>query len=117
VLKQIGAGLRRDPDFQASMLDDFALWGVDKVDGGAAAMLGQMKCLDTGRWGVQWEFNRRIKMRFQDMRIRIAASAHTIFLARRRSGRRSPHPLPVAAEHNSSAETESPPPSALGNTQ
>ena len=119
VLKEIGAGLREDPAFRDSILDDFALWGVDKVDGATATVLGQMKCRDSGRWGVQREYNRRIKKRFQELGIQIAVPAQNIILTRPQK-REEPAPKRGAGrgvEESSAAETRSPPPAALGNTE
>jgi small-conductance mechanosensitive channel len=50
-----------------------ALWGVDKIDAGMVTILGQIECTDAGRWAVQREFNRRMKKRFQELDIEIAA--------------------------------------------
>lgn len=71
VLKEIGAELRQDPAFKDGILDDFALWGVDKVEGATFTVVGQIKCTDTARWGVQREFNKRIKRRFAELGITI----------------------------------------------
>ena len=49
------------------MLSDLQLWGVDKVDGAAVTIAGQVVCTDSGRWTVQREFNRRMKKRFQEL--------------------------------------------------
>ncbi|MCO6416549.1 mechanosensitive ion channel [Siccirubricoccus sp. KC 17139] len=119
VLKEIGAELREDPSFRDQILDDFALWGVDKVDGATATVLGQMRCRDTGRWGVQREFNRRIKKRFQRLGIEIAVPAQAVILSRAaRQATEAPdarHDTSAAAA--SGAERHSPPPTALGNAQ
>jgi small-conductance mechanosensitive channel len=119
VLKEIGAEIRADPAFRDQVLDDFALWGVDKVDGATATVLGQMRCKDTGRWGVQREFNRRIKRRFQDAGIQIAVPTQTIMLARapgHKAGTQDSYHQ-AAAGDSTGAEKQSPPPAALGNTQ
>jgi small-conductance mechanosensitive channel len=71
VLAEIVAGMRADPDYGGKMLSDLQLWGVDKVDGAEATILGQVVCTDSGRWSVQREFNRRMKKRFQDLGIRL----------------------------------------------
>jgi small-conductance mechanosensitive channel len=71
LLKDIVAGMRQEPDFAARMLGDLNLWGVDKVDGAGVTIAGQVVCTDAGRWPVQREFNRRMKMRFQQEGIRI----------------------------------------------
>jgi moderate conductance mechanosensitive channel len=70
-LKAIVADMRTDPDLSSKMLSDFQLWGVDKVDGAAVTIAGQVVCTDSGRWPVQREFNRRMKRRFQELGIRI----------------------------------------------
>jgi moderate conductance mechanosensitive channel len=73
VLKEIAAELRQDPEFRSLIRGDLALWGVDKIDAGVVTILGQIECTDAGRWSVQREFNRRMKKRFQEVGIEIAA--------------------------------------------
>ena len=70
-LKGIAAQMREQPDFAAVMLSDLQLWGVEKVDGSAVTIDGQIVCTDAGRWAVQREFNRRMKKRFQELGIEI----------------------------------------------
>ena len=77
-MRAIITGMRTDPDLAAKMLSDFQLWGVDKVDGSAATVVGQVVCTDAGRWAVQREFNRRMKRRFQELGIRIFNPVQTI---------------------------------------
>jgi len=60
-LKAIVADMRADGVLSAMMLSDLQLWGVDKVDGAAVTIAGQVVCTDSGRWAVQREFNRRMK--------------------------------------------------------
>jgi len=75
VLKQIAAEMRREPRFKSLMRSDFDLWGVDKVDGATVTIVGQIECTDSGRWPVQREFNRRMKIRFQKLGVDIAHPA------------------------------------------
>ena len=81
-LTAIVAGMRSDPGLSAQMLSDFQLWGVDKVDGAAVTIAGQVVCTDSGRWPVQREFNRRMKQRFQELGIRIFNPVQTITLSK-----------------------------------
>jgi small-conductance mechanosensitive channel len=119
VLKEIAAGMREDPAFRNQILDDLALWGVDKVDGATATVLGQLRCKDTARWGVQREFNRRMKKRFQELGIEIAVPVQAVILSQAgRQAADTPEPRHMAlAAAGSGAERHSPPPAALGNTQ
>ena len=67
VLRQIAAEMRREPGFKQLMRGDLDLWGVDKVDGATVTVVGQIECTDSGRWPVQREFNRRMKIQFQQL--------------------------------------------------
>ncbi|MBP0446179.1 mechanosensitive ion channel [Roseomonas sp. SSH11] len=124
VLKEIGAEMQEDPAFKDQILNDFALWGVDKVDGATFTVLGQMPCKDTGRWGVQREFNRRIKQRFEELGIAIAVPAQSVILSRfarnateaEAAGVTRQEKRPDPEGSDGTAQTHSPPPAALGNT-
>jgi moderate conductance mechanosensitive channel len=69
------------------------LWGVDKVDGSMASIVGQIRCTDSGRWPVQREFNRRMKRRFQECGVEIAPVGQMIVM-------QVPAPLPAETAAN-----------------
>ncbi len=70
IMADIVAEMRTEPDYEAKILQDFQLFGVDKIDAGGVTVTGQVACTDSGRWSVQREINRRIKLRFQGAGIR-----------------------------------------------
>src|SRR5439155_16114505 len=80
ILKDIVAEMRREPEYRHEIRGDLELWGVDKVDGSMASIVGQIRCTDNGRWPVQREFNRRMKRRFQEAGIEIASASQTILM-------------------------------------
>jgi small-conductance mechanosensitive channel len=80
ILKDIVAEMRREPEYRNAIRGDLELWGVDKVDGSMASIVGQIRCTDSGRWPVQREFNRRMKRRFQEFGIEIASAGQTILM-------------------------------------
>jgi small-conductance mechanosensitive channel len=80
ILKDIVAEMRREPEYRPAIRGDLELWGVDKVDGSMASIVGQIRCTDSGRWPVQREFNRRMKRRFQECGIEIASAGQTILM-------------------------------------
>ncbi|MBB4369589.1 small-conductance mechanosensitive channel [Bradyrhizobium sp. cir1] len=80
ILKDIVDEMRREADFRALIRGDLELWGVDKVDGAMVSIVGQIRCTEAGRWPVQREFNRRMKLRFQQNGIEVASSAQTILM-------------------------------------
>jgi small-conductance mechanosensitive channel len=79
-LKDIGQSLREDGNFKEQILNDLEIWGVDSVDGSMVTVLGQMRCTDKGRWGVQREINRRILERFRELGIEIANPRASLLL-------------------------------------
>ena len=82
-LKDIVATMREEQDFTAKMLSDLQLWGVDKLDGASATITGQVVCTDSGRWSVQREFNRRMKLRFDELGIELYNPMQQIVAVRR----------------------------------
>jgi moderate conductance mechanosensitive channel len=80
VLKDIVTEMRKEPEYRMSIRGDLELWGVDKVDGSMATIVGQIRCTDSGRWPVQREFNRRMKRHFQECGIEIASAGQTILM-------------------------------------
>ena len=80
ILKDIVDEMRREPEFRALIRGDLDLWGVDKVDGAMVSIVGQIRCTEAGRWPVQREFNRRMKLRFQQHGIEVASPVETILM-------------------------------------
>jgi moderate conductance mechanosensitive channel len=89
ILKDIVSEMRREGEFRQAIRGDLELWGVDKVDGQMASIVGQIRCTDSGRWPVQREFNRRMKRRFQECGIEMAHPGQTVLM---------PMPAPADAE-------------------
>ncbi len=97
ILKDIVAEMRREPEYRHAIRGDLELWGIDKVDGSMASIVGQIRCTDGGRWPVQREFNRRLKRRFQESGIEIVPSSQ-VFLMQ--------VPAPALASDEASAEAQ-----------
>jgi small-conductance mechanosensitive channel len=116
-LKEIATEMRADPAFGSGMLSELQYWGVDKVTTQAVTLVGQIVCTDLARYGVQREFNRRMKKRFEQLRIRLAEPSQIVRLV--------PVPEPAPRQHvtrhrraareksPNSEGTESPPSSPL----
>lgn len=80
ILKDIVEEMRREPEFRSLIRGDLDLWGIDKVDGAMVSIVGQIRCTEAGRWPVQREFNRRMKLRFQQHGIEVASPVQTILM-------------------------------------
>ena len=55
------------------MVDDFALNGVDSIGEYAVAISGTIKCTVDGRWPVQREFYRRLRIVLHTERVSLPA--------------------------------------------
>src|SRR6202000_2230194 len=80
ILKDIVTEMRKESEYRQAIRGDLELWGVDKVDGSMASIVGQIRCTDSGRWPGQRGFKRRIKRRFQECGMQIASAAQTILM-------------------------------------
>lgn len=78
LLKDIVTDMRGEADYRGLIRGDLELWGVDKIDGAAASLVGQIRCTDSGRWAVQREFNRRVKRAFQEQGVEIAVPGQIV---------------------------------------
>jgi small-conductance mechanosensitive channel len=108
VLKAVVAEMREDPAFKPMILGDLQYWGVDKVDGSSIVLVGQIVCTDSGRWGVQREFNRRYRKRFRELGIEIPNPTQTLLL-RHGTAARPAAPQPSDAGESAATVAASPP--------
>ncbi|HEY1944919.1 MAG TPA: mechanosensitive ion channel domain-containing protein [Roseiarcus sp.] len=104
-LRQIAVEMRHEDKFKTAMLTDLQFWGVDKVDGVSATLVGQIVCTDTGRWEVQREFNRRMKQRFQQLGIAISPPNTSVMMQTAARPTASP---PAASEDDSGPSLDRP---------
>ena len=73
ILHEVGAGLRADAAFADFAIADFALNGVDSIGDYSVAISGTMKCTVGGRWPIQREFYRRLRIALQDAKVALPA--------------------------------------------
>jgi small-conductance mechanosensitive channel len=115
VLKAVALGMRAEPAYKDGMLSDLQFWGVDKVGSQAVTLVGQIACTDTARYGVQREYNRRMRIAFAEAGIRLAMPMQAVSMVRDEEL----HPFETEASgrighEESGTVTDSPPTAALG---
>jgi small-conductance mechanosensitive channel len=71
VLKGIVREMRAEPAWKQIILEDLEVWGLDQFADSAIIIKCRIKCIPLGRWSVTREFNRRMKMRFDEHGIEI----------------------------------------------
>ena len=110
--------MRAMPDYKDGMLSDLQYWGVDKVTSQAVTLVGQIACTDKARYGVQREYNRRMKIAFAEAGIRLAVPSQAVTVVRG-SGEEAGRMTAIAQHDEDGSETvaDSPPTAALGHAQ
>ncbi|WP_207460428.1 mechanosensitive ion channel domain-containing protein [Azospirillum sp. SYSU D00513] len=71
VLTQLGAELQADPLFAPDILAPLEIMGVDQLAESGIVIMARFKTRPIKQWGVQREFNRRMKQRFEELGIEI----------------------------------------------
>lgn len=80
VIKEIGAGMQRDKPFARYILEPVEVVGVDKFADSAIIIVARVKTLPAKQWDVGREFNRRLKIRFDELGIEIPFPQHTVHM-------------------------------------
>ncbi|WP_158075958.1 mechanosensitive ion channel family protein [Bombella intestini] len=65
ILVEIGKEMRHEAPYKDLILADFDLWGVSAIGESSVSVKGVYPTTNAGRWTVEWEFNRRMKKRFE----------------------------------------------------
>jgi small-conductance mechanosensitive channel len=78
VLRDVGAEMQADPDWQSMVLDKLDVLGVEKLGDTAWTLRVRMKTQPGSRWAVARELNRRIKVRFDQLAIESPFTSHRV---------------------------------------
>jgi small conductance mechanosensitive channel len=71
VIKEVGAGLRKDGHFGPLIMSDLEMLGVDDFSDSAVVIKFRIKTLPIRQWDVSREFRRRLKNSFDELGIEI----------------------------------------------
>jgi small-conductance mechanosensitive channel len=87
VLQGIDEELRRDPNFKNDILAPLEVLGVDSFGDNAVVIKARTKTKPIQQWRVGREFNRRIKMKFDELNIEIPFPHRTIYFGKDKTGK------------------------------
>ncbi|MCC2662811.1 MAG: mechanosensitive ion channel [Geminicoccaceae bacterium] len=90
VLREIGAGMNRDPNFRRLILEPLEVAGVDRFADSAVIIRARLKTRPLKQWDVSREFNRRLKNRFDELGIEIPFPHQTVYFGVDKEGRAPP---------------------------
>jgi len=71
IMKRVGARLKSDPDFADKILEPIEVVGVDTLAESGVVLKARIKTLPLQQWAVGREYNRRIKMAFDEAGVEI----------------------------------------------
>lgn len=80
VIKEVGAALQADPEFGPAILEPLEIFGVDKFGDSAVVIKGRIKTKPILQWSTGREFNRRIKLAFDERGIEIPFPHRTLYV-------------------------------------
>lgn len=90
VIKALAIEFRAEPEWNARILDDLEMWGVDQLADSAVVLRFRIKTLPAQQWSVKREFSKRIKQRFDELGIEIPFPHRTIYFGADKQGRAPP---------------------------
>ncbi len=80
VMKDVGEDLRRDPVFQAKILDPIEIFGVDQFGTSEVVVKARIKTQPSQQWSVGREYRRRLKKAFDAQGIEIPFPHRTLYM-------------------------------------
>lgn len=72
IMKRVGARLKSDPDFADKILEPIEVVGVDTLADSGVMLKARIKTVPMQQWSVGREYNRRIKLAFDEAGVEIA---------------------------------------------
>jgi len=79
VVREVGEALKNDEAFSPKILEPIEIFGLDKFGDSALIVKARIKTLPIEQWGVGREFNKRLKMAFDEKGIEIPFPHRTIY--------------------------------------
>ena len=106
ILREIGKELQADPSFGSLILSPIEVLGVDRFADSAVMIKAQFKTLPLKNANIAREFNRRLKMRFDERGIEMPFPHRTVFFGQGKDGEAPPIRI---AEAGTGGEEKRPP--------
>lgn len=78
-VKEVGHKLQADPDFSGKIIEPIEIFGLDKFGESDVVIKARIKTLTLEQWAVGREFNKRLKIAFDEQGIDIPFPHRTIY--------------------------------------
>lgn len=94
-LKKVGEDLRSDPAWNGDILEPLEVLGLDRFESSAVIVRARITTRPGRQWAVAREFNRRLKIVFEQEGISIPFPHLTMFVGQDKSGKSAPLPIRI----------------------
>lgn len=101
VIKQVDEELRNDMAFKFDILEPIEILGLDKFADSAVIIKARTKTKPIRQWAVGREFNRRLKMKFDELNIEIPFPHTTLYMGQDKDGTAPPMHLVMHKQEDS----------------
>lgn len=98
VLKGIDEEIRRDAEFKTDILEPLEVAGLDSFDDSSITIKARIKTKPSKQARVGREFNRRIKLKFDELNIELPFPTRTIYFGKDKSGQSPALNIEMAAD-------------------
>jgi small conductance mechanosensitive channel len=103
VLLDLGQELLQDSDFGSKILEPLEMMGVDAFTDSAVVIRARIKTVACKQWLVGREFNRRMKIRFDELGIEMPFPHTTIYFGENKGGGAAPMLVRIAEQTHTPA--------------
>jgi small-conductance mechanosensitive channel len=93
VIRELGAEIRKHPEYEAKIVADIEILGLDRFDDSAVVIRARIKTLPLQQWSVKRGFNLMMKRRFDELGIEIPFPHQTIYFGEDKEGNAPPAPV------------------------
>ncbi|WP_162916996.1 mechanosensitive ion channel domain-containing protein [Dongia deserti] len=90
IMREVDAELREDPTLGPDIIAPIEILGVDRFEDSAVVVRGRIKTLPIRQWDVGREYNRRLKMKFDERGIEMPFPHRTIYFGEGKTGTAPP---------------------------
>lgn len=97
-LKTVDEELRADDNFKDLILSPLEILGVDRFADSAVVIKARIKTLPVKQWDVGREFNRRMKLKFDEHDIEIPFPHQTVYFGINKDGKAPAAPIELIAD-------------------
>lgn len=105
VIKEVAAKLHEDETWKVDILEPMEVLGVDKFADSSVVIKARIKTKPIRQWAVMREYNRRLKLRFDELDIEIPFPHMTLYAGMDKDG--SAPPIRIATDNGAGKDQES----------